>query len=132
MPSEQIPNPASGQESDISKAQSPQQPAAQAGQQPESGELRGQFETGQQAGAELTGNQAATGQAQADAGPDEGLQGETATQQRTDIEGGSLESGEEDQAHTGFVGSKGEGDTSSELIDEQDFSKDDQGAPEGN
>ncbi len=131
MANEQKPNPATGQESDISKAQSQQQPAAQAGQRPESGEQRGQFETGQQPGAELTGDQAATGQAQSGAGPDEGLQGETATQQRTDIEGASLQSSEEGEPESGFVGSKGERDTSSELVDEQSFDKDGQGAPEG-
>ena len=108
-----------GQESDISKAQAQQQPAAQAGQQPDKAEQSGQFETSQ-ADVEQTGDQAATGQAQPGAGPDEGLQGETATQRRTDIEGASLGSEEEDEAGTGFVGSKGERDTSSELVEGED------------
>jgi hypothetical protein len=138
MANEQKPNPATGQESDISKSQAQQQPAAQAGQQAETGQQggqqfgqSGQFETSQQSGAEQTGDQAATGQAQPGAGPDEALQGDTLAQQRTDIEGGSLGSEDEDEAGTGFVGSKGEGDTSSELVDEQQFDKDGQGAPEG-
>jgi hypothetical protein len=131
MANEQKPNPATGQESDISKSQAQQQPVGQAGQQPPTSQQSGQFETSQQSDAELTGDQAATGQAQAGAGPDEALQGDTLAQQRTDIEGGSLGSEDEDEAGTGFVGSQGQSDTSSELIDEQDFDKDGQGAPEG-
>lgn len=127
-------NPATGAESDISKAQSQQQPPNQANQQPsETGERSGQFETGQQDNAELTGDQAATGQAQAGAGPDEGLQGDTLAQQRTDIEGGSLASEASGEAGSGFVGAQGQQDSSSELIQEEDeeFAKDGQGAPEG-
>jgi hypothetical protein len=129
MANEQKPDPATAQESDVSKAQSAQQPTQKAGQQPETGEQRGQFETGQQAGAEQTGDQAATGQAQAGQA-DEGLQGETATQQRTDIEGASLQS-ERGEAESGFVGAEGQADTSSELVEDEDFEKDGQGAPEG-
>lgn len=87
-------------ESDITKAQSQQQPPqAEAGQQPETGE----FETGQQSET-----------------PDEGLQGDTLAQQRTDIEGAAGGTPERGEAESGFVGSKGEKDTSSELVDEQD------------
>ena len=125
-------NPTTGSESDICKAQSQQQPPSQANQNRETtGEQRGQFETGQQAGAEQSGDQAATGQSQTGAGPDEGLQGDTTTQQRTDIEGGSLGSQERGEAESGFVGSQGREDTSSELVEDQDFEKDGQGAPEG-
>ena len=116
-----------GQESDISKAQSQQKPAAQAGQQPETSEQReqqpvqtGQFETAQQ------GQQPELGESQQADSPDEGLQGETATQQRTDIEGASLQSQEEGDVESGFVGSKGARDTSYELVD-----KDDRGSVEG-
>jgi len=107
-------NPTTG--TDISKAQSQQQPPQQAKQQPEPGEQR-QFETGE----------AEAGQ------PDQGLQGDTLSQQRTDVEGASLKSEATGEAESGFVGAEGQQDTSSELIDEEekDFVKDGQGAPEG-
>ena len=111
-------NPTTGTETDISKAQSAQQPPAQARQ--DTGEDRGEFETRQEAGAELTGDQAATGQADTGAAPDEGLQGETTTRQRTDIEGGSLAANETGQVESGFFGAEGEQDTSAELIEEED------------
>ena len=114
-------NPTTGTETDISKAQAAQQPPAQAQQQqPEKGEQRGQFETGQQAGAELSGDQAATGQEQSGAGPDEGLQGDTTTQQRTDVEGGSLAGNQTGEAESGFVGAEGQQDTSAELVEDED------------
>ena len=139
MANEQDKNPGTGQESDISKAQATQQPAGQQGQQAESGQQSGQFESGQQDNSELTGDQAATGQAQSGASPDEGLQGDTLAQQRTDVEGGGLSgSGNQGgatggQAGGGFVGSQGQQDSSSELIDDEDedFAQDGQGAPEG-
>jgi hypothetical protein len=125
-------NPTTGSESDISKAQLQQQPPNQASQQPaETGQQPGQFETGQQDNAELTADQAATGQAQPGSLPDAGLQGDTLTRQRTDIEGASLQSPEKGEAESGFVGAEGEEDTSSELIEDQDFEKGGQGAPEG-
>jgi hypothetical protein len=112
-------NPTTGSESDISKAQSPQQPQGQT--QREKGEQAGQFETGQQEqfGQDLGG-----------AAPDEGLQGETLSQQRTDIEGASGADQERGEAESGFVGAEGQQDTSSELIEEEDedFEKDGQGA----
>ena len=113
-----------GQETDISKAKAQQQPAAQAGQQPEKGEQSEQFETGQQ------GQQPEFAQDQPAGSPDLGQQGDTLAQQRTDVEGASLESEEEEEAGTGFVGSKGERDTSG-LVEDEDFKKDGQGAPEG-
>ena len=107
-------------ETDISKAQSQQQPPqAKAGKQP----AAGQFETGQQEQPEL-------GQQKSEA-PDEGLQGDTLAQQRTDIEGAAKGTPERGESESGFVGSKGEKDTSNELVDEQDFGKGGQGAPEG-
>lgn len=128
MANEQDKNPTTGTESDISKAQSQQQPPQQARQQPETGPSETAGE-----GAELSGDQAATGQAQTGAGPDEGLQGETTTQQRTDIEGGSLASEASGETQAGFVGAQGQQDSSGELIEEEDedFAKDGQGAPEG-
>ncbi len=119
MANEQDKNPSTGTESDISKAQSQQQPPQQARQQPESGEQQqGEFETG---------GQGATGEAPTGAGPDEGLQGETTTRQHTDIEGASETSGE---AESGFVGSKAEKDTSGEFVEKKD--EDEQGfTPEG-
>ena len=133
MPDQDNQNPTTGSESDISKSQSQQQPPNQASQDRETGEQRGQFETGQQAGSERSGDRAATGQSQGGSGPDQGLQGDTLTQQRTDIEGGSLGSEASGEAGSGFVGAQGQEDTSSELIDEEDedFAKGGQGAPEG-
>ena len=121
-------NPTTGSESDISKAQSQQQPPQQASQRSETGQQSGQFETGQQGGSELTGDQAATGQSQSGTLPDDGSQGDTLAQQRTDIEGGSLGSQQSGQAASGFVGSESDSDTSSELVEDQDFSRDGQGA----
>ena len=106
-------NPPTGREEDISKAQSAQQPPAQASQQPPSEAQRDQ--------------PAETGQAEADQ-PDEGQQGETLTGQRTDIEGASLRN-EKGEAESGFVGTRGETDTSAALI--QDDDDDEQFAPEG-
>ena len=125
MPDQDKQNPTTGTESDISKAQSQQQPPSQASQQrPETGQQAGQFETGQQ------GHQQ-SGQDRPGAAPDESLQGETLAQQRTDIEGASRQSPEKGEAESGFVGAEGEQDTSSELVEDQDFEKGGQGAPEG-
>lgn len=118
-------NPTTGAQSDISKSQSQQQPPAQANQQPP--------ERGERDFDEQSGDQAATGQAQGGqapgSAPDEGLQGDTMAQQRTDIEGASQAGGEQG----GFVGAEGKQDTSSELIEDEDedFAQDGQGAPEG-
>ena len=134
-------NPSTGSESDISKSQSQQQPTSQAGQQP-SGQS-GQSDDAER-GAERTGDQAATGQdqsGQSDRSTDEAGQsstsqsgfGETATQQRSDVEGSSLGAEPTGEAESGFVGSEGQADTSSELVEDEDkdFSKNGPGAPEG-
>jgi hypothetical protein len=110
-------------ESDITKSQSQQQPQAETRQQRETGEQAGQFETGQQGRQELAQGQGGS--------PDEGLQGDTLARQRTDIEGAARETPERGETESGFVGSKGEKDTSSEMVDKQRFDKDGQGAPEG-
>jgi hypothetical protein len=136
MADERNQNPTTGAESDISKSQSQQQPpsqASQASQGQQTGSESRQLESGQQDNAEAIGDQAATGQSRpgeaSGAGPDEGMQGDTLAQQRTDVEGGSLES----EASSGFVGAQGQQDTSSKLVREEDeeFGKDGQGAPEG-
>lgn len=98
-------------ESDISKAQSQQQPQGQAGQRSETGEA-GQFETDQEGRQEFAQDGSGS--------PDEGLQGDTLTQRQTDVEGESGQTPERSEAESGFVGSKGEQDTSSELVDEDD------------
>ena len=134
MPDQDKQNPTTGSQTDISKAQSQQQPPNQARQDQETGQQSGQFETGSESGAERTGDQAQTGQDQSGFGADEGLQGDTLAQQRTDIEGGSQSGGgETGQAGSGFVGAQGQQDSSSQLIDEEDedFAPDGQGAPEG-
>jgi hypothetical protein len=115
-----------GQDSDISKAQAGQQPAGQGQQQP-AGQAGQQPEMGQQ-----SESQTEFGQDQSSGSPDQGLQGDTLAQQRTDIEGGSGQAPETSEAESGFVGAEGQADTSSELVeDEDDFGKDGQGAPEG-
>lgn len=140
MTDERKQNPTTDSESDISKAQSQQQPPNQASQQQQpTGQQSGQFETAQQGGAEQTGDQAATGQARSGqmpgSPPDEGLQGDIQTRQRTDIEGGSLASQASGEGQADFVGAEGQQDTSSELVEEEDededFARDGQGAPEG-
>jgi hypothetical protein len=103
MPNDEKRNPTT-EESDITKAQAQQQPPQQASQQPETGEQ----------------SQPAEAQGQTADQPDEGLQSETATRPRTDVEGTSLQPEEQDEAEAGFVGSKGERDTSSELVEEED------------
>ena len=105
MAEEGTQNPTKGTESDISKAQSQQQqPPAQANQQPpEKGERREKPEMGE----------AQSGQA------GEGMQGDTLAQQRTDVEGASLQS-EKSETESGFVGSRGEKDTSGEFVEKKD------------
>jgi len=103
MANEQDKIPTTGQEADISKSQAAQQPTDQQGQQPETGEQRQP--------AKL--DQDRSGQS------DEALEGETATRQDTDIEGTS-QLPEKGEAESGFVGSQGEQDSSSELVDEDD------------
>lgn len=117
-------NPATGTESDISKAQSQQKPPNQASQEPgETGERQDQFKTGhqgQQFGQDLT-----------DEAAERELQGDTITGQRTDTEGASLQSPETGEAESGFVGAEGRQDTSGELVEDEDFDEDDEAAPEG-
>ena len=122
MANEQDKNPSTGTESDISKSQSQQQPQGQAGQQSETGERSGQFETGQEEPQEFAQDESGS--------PDEGMQGDTLAQQRTDIEGASRGTPESGEAESGFVGSEGKKDTSSELVEDQDFEKGGQGAPD--
>ena len=99
-------------QSDISKSQSQQQPPSQAGQQRETGEQAGQFETGQEGRHGFAQDRSGS--------PDEGTKGDTLTQQRTDIEGESRQTPETGEAESGFVGSKGEQDTSTALADGED------------
>lgn len=108
MANEQKPNPTTAEEADISKSQSQQQPQAEAGRQPETDEQRQQAEPGQD---------------EADQ-PDEGMtEGETLAEQRTDVEGASLQPKERAEEESGFIGTEGETDTSSELVEEdkEDF-----------
>jgi hypothetical protein len=91
-------DPTTGTEKDISKAQAEQRP-----------------QTGQQGQREF---------AQDQEGPtDEALQGETLAEQRTDIEGSSLQSPEKGEAESGFVGAEGKQDTSGELVEDEDEDK---------
>lgn len=108
-------NPSTGSESDISKSQSQQQPSTSQDKQ-------------QQPDAEQSGDEAATGQ---DNTGQAGF-GETSTEQRSDVEGSSLDKKPTDEGES-FVGSEGKTDTSSELVEDEDqqFRKDGRGAPEG-
>ena len=110
MANDQERNP--GSEKDISKSQSQQQPQGQSGEQRETGEKSGEFETGQEGRQEFAQDQGGS--------PDEGTQGDTLAQQRTDVEGAASGTPESGEAESGFVGSKGEQDSSSELVDEEE------------
>ena len=108
-------NPTTGSESDVSKAQSQQQPPQQASQrQPETSQ-----ESEQETGLDPSANS-----------PDEGQQGETLAKQHTDVEGSSLGKEERGEAESGFVGSEGRQDTSSELVEDEE-SEGDEGTAEG-
>jgi hypothetical protein len=113
-------NPSAGSESDISKSQSQQQPSTSQDQK-------------RPPNADQSDDQAATGQDQSAQAANQAGFGETATQQRSDVEGSSIDKQPTGEAESGFVGSEGETDTSSELVEDedQDFSKGGQGAPEG-
>ena len=104
-------DPSTGTETDISKSQSQQQPSTSEDKR-------------QQSDPEQSGGEAATGQ---DLAGQSGF-AETATEQRSDVEGSSLDKKPTDEGE-GFVGSEGKSDTSSELIEDED--KDGRGAPEG-
>ena len=107
-------SPATGEETDLTKAQNQQQPSGQQGQQQPQGQ-HGQSEVGQD-------------QQQPESQADYGSAGQsdTATQQRTDIEGGTSTGQASDiEGSSQFVGSQSGSDTSSELIEEDDeFSPD--------
>jgi hypothetical protein len=116
MENREPPTPPKEDDTDITKAQTPQQPAS-------FGEPRKTPPPTDEVQSQLDEDQAeSTGQA--------GF-GETATDQRNDVEGSSLDQPEESQA--GFVGSNSTTDSSSELIEDEDehFRKDGQGVPEG-
>lgn len=103
MADEQNKTPATDDQSDVSKSQAAQQPTGQQGQQPE------------------------FGQDQAAGQPDDGFQSDTATRQDTE---GASQSKEKGESESGFVGSQSDSDTSSELVEDEDFAKDGQGAPD--
>ena len=101
-------------QSDISKSQSQQQPPNQASQQQETGEQDNQqFGEAEQFDSEQ---------------PDQGQQGDTLAEKRTDVEGASFAK-EKGEAESGFVGAEGEQDTSSELIEDEEFDEGGEGAP---
>jgi hypothetical protein len=62
---------------------------------------------------------------------DEGLQGEALAQQRTDVEGASLQPKERAEEESGFIGTEGERDTSAELVEDEDLDEDDEFKPDG-
>ena len=114
-------SPASGQETDLTKAQNQQQPSGEQGQQ------TGQSQFGQSQSDPSTGEQGQSGlnpsqqapSGQADYGS--AGQSDTVTQQRRDIEGGTATGqASGSQGSSQFVGSQSQTDTSSELIEEED------------
>ena len=111
-------NPSTGSESDISKSQSQQQPPSSQDREKD------------KTGSEFQDN--AASQPDQPSSAQAGF-GETATDQRSDVEGSSLDKKPTDEGEGGFVGSEGETDTSSELVEDEDkkLKKDDQPAPEG-
>ena len=115
-------DPSTGSESDISKSQSQQQSSTSPDRQQSTSQ--DQSDPQSQDNAASQPDQPSAAQS--------GF-GETATQQRSDVEGSSLDKKPTDEAEGGFVGSEGKTDTSSELVEDEDkdFSKDGQGAPEG-
>lgn len=131
-------NPTTGQQSDISKSQSTQQPSGQRTEEsgenrrPESGSEGGQTSTGESAGY---ADSEQRGYGNAGSGSE---QGDTLSKQRSDIEGSSLGSqptgtgsSGTSSSEPGFVGSEGNADTSNKLVEDEKFGKDGQGAPEG-
>ena len=116
-------NPSTGSESDISKSQAQQQPPTSQDRQPSKGQG--------QSGSEQSQDNASSRPDQP--GSSQSGFGETATQQRSDVEGSSLGKEPTSEAESGFVGSEGKTDTSSKLVEdeEQKFRKDGQGAPDG-
>ncbi len=103
MADERNQDPNAKSESDISKSQFSQQPAQPDRQQPETGEQR-KTEFAQDKSPEF----------------DEATQTDTLAKQRSDVEGASLQSPEKGEAESGFVGSEGQQDSSSELVEDQD------------
>lgn len=118
-------DPPTDEQTDLTKAQNPQQPA---GQQDQS-----EFAQSQQP-PETQSRQPPEGQADYGSAGETAGQSDTTTQQRSDIEGGTATGQATDgEDSSQFVGSKGATDTSSELIEDDestDFAKDGQGAPE--
>lgn len=108
--------PTTDTQSDISKAQSQQQPPNQASQQRGTDQQDNpQFSEAEQFDSEQ---------------PDQGLQGDTLAEKRTDVEGASFAK-EKGEAESGFVGAEGQQDTSSELVEEDEFDEGGESAPEG-
>ena len=133
--------PETGRETDISKSQAGQQPTAENRQsQSGQGQSFGQSETGQ--GGQSWQSETSEGSPQdqsggygeqqsGQAGYGNTDQADTTTQQRSDVEGASAQAPEKGEAESGFIGTEGSSDTSSELVEDQDYAKDGQGAPEG-
>lgn len=120
-------NPTTNSETDISKAQSQQQPPNQASQGRETQGERDQFSADRRdpASERSDASQSPSGS------PDAGMQGDTLTRRQSDIEGSSIEPDSRERDERGFVGSEGRRDSSSsELVEDQQFEKDGQGAPD--
>ena len=128
-------NQSTSQQTDLSKAQNQQQPQGQQGQsqQPE-GQSQQQQPFGQQNQSQQTeGQQQPQGQADYGSAGQYAGQSDTASQQRSDIEGGTSTGQASNEGSSQFVGSKDASDTSGELVEDDesgDIAKHGQGAAE--
>ena len=124
-------SPKTGANANIEQSQAGQQPpTAQQPQQPETSQQQGQ--SGQAQQPPETSQQGQPGE-QSGEQPGHLGQSEAMTEQKNDIEGsgGSPAAGQTPSQPSGFVGSEGSSDTSSELVEDDDFAKNGQGTPEG-
>ena len=118
-------------------AQQPQQPGTtQSSEAGQSGQAQQPPETSQQQGQSGQAQQPPETSQQGQSGEQPGHigQSEAMTEQKSDIEGssgGSPATGQAPPQPSGFVGSEGASDTSSELVEDDHFAKNGQGAPEG-
>ncbi len=118
-------NPQAGQENDLSKAQSAQQP--QAGLQPPQAQARQQPESEAEQGEIGQSPQQPSGDFEGPTGQRAGAS-DTITEQRSDIEGGTATGQATDiEGSSTFVGSESASDTSGILIEDDDYIDDRRG-----
>ncbi|MEO5810088.1 MAG: hypothetical protein ABIR51_08555 [Sphingomicrobium sp.] len=123
-------SPETGANANLEQTQAGQQPpTAQQPQQPETTQASEAEQSGQAQQPPETSQQGQSGEQPGHIG-----QSEAMTEQKSDIEGssgGSPATGQAPPQPSGFVGSEGSSDSSSELVEGDDYAKDGQGAPDG-